>query len=248
MTLPDLDGLIAEVDRTCDTADRTHGGEPDQPDWLALLAVAARLAGRLQSLADDLVEDYVEHCRMHGRSWTEIGAVLGVTRQAAQQRFLAPHKRYAPGEFTEELHQAMAHAKQAAIQHRNNYIGTEHLLWGLTSEDNTATRLLESLDVSVGDLRRILQARFSMGASQAAKRIAFTPYSRKALATAEELARQHCSAGIACDHVLAGLIHLDRGIAAIVLNEAGLDRKAVDGFPRTTGLSTGTAEGFSPEG
>jgi Clp amino terminal domain, pathogenicity island component len=234
VSFPDLDDLIAEVDRTCDTADHAHSGEPGQPDWLALLAVAARLAGRLQALADDLVEDYVEHCRMHGRSWTDIGAVLGVTRQAAQQRFLAPHKRYAPEEFTEELHQAMVHVKQAAIQHRNNYIGTEHLLWGLMSEDNSATRLLESLDIPVGDLRRTLQARFGMGASQAAERIAFTPYSRKALAIAEELARQHGSAGIACDHLLAGLVHVDRGIAATVLDEAGLGRTAVDSFPRTT--------------
>jgi Clp amino terminal domain, pathogenicity island component len=231
MALPDLDDLIAEVDRTCDTADNAHGGEPDQPDWLALLAVAARLAGELQALADDLVEDYVEHCRMHGNSWTDIGSVLGVTRQAAQQRFLAPHKRYAPEEFTEELRQAMTHVKQVAIQHRNNYIGTEHLLWGLISEDNNATRLLETLDVPVGDLRHRLQARLSMGASHAAERIAFTPYSRKAMAIAEELATQNGSPGIGCDHLLAGLVRVGRGVAASVLNEAGLDRKTLDSFP-----------------
>ncbi|NEB79534.1 hypothetical protein G3I40_30590 [Streptomyces sp. SID14478] len=42
MTLPDLDDLIAEVDRRCATADRVGGQE--QPDWLALLTVAAQLA------------------------------------------------------------------------------------------------------------------------------------------------------------------------------------------------------------
>jgi hypothetical protein len=230
MALLDLDDLIAEVDRTCDTADNAHGGELEQPDWLALLAAAARLAGELQALADDLVEDYVEHCRMHGRSWTDIGSILGVTRQAAQQRFLAPHKRYAPEEFTEELHQAMTSVKKVAIQHRNNYIGTEHLLWGLTTKSNSATRLLEALDVPVDDLRTALQDRLSMGASQAAERIAFTPYSRKALAIAEELAKQRGTPAIGCDHLLAGLLHFGRGVAATTLSKAGLDRDALDPF------------------
>ncbi|MEV0638268.1 hypothetical protein AB0I77_25660 [Streptomyces sp. NPDC050619] len=40
---------------------------------------------------------------MHGTSWTEIGAALGVTRQAVQQRFHAPHKRYGPETMSEDL-------------------------------------------------------------------------------------------------------------------------------------------------
>lgn len=227
MALPDLDDLIAEVDRTCDTADRDHRGEPEQPDWLALLAVAAGVAGRLQALADDLVEDYVEHCRMHGYTWTEIGSVLGVTRQAAQQRFLAPHRQYAPEEFTDELREAMAHVKQVAIRYRNNYIGTEHLLWGLTADDNSATRLLDTAKVPVEDVRRGLQARLSTGASQAAERIAFTPYARKALAIAKEHADRADAPGIGCDHLLVALLRLGRGVAATVLRETGLDPASV---------------------
>lgn len=223
MVLPDLDSLIAEVDRTCATADRDHGGEPEQPDWLALLTVAARLSGQLRALGDDLVEDYVEHCRMHGYSWTDIGSVLGVSRQAAQQRFLVPHRRYAPEEFSAELHQAMTHVKQLAVEHHNNYIGTEHLLWGVTAEPNSATRLLDAAGVSVTDLRHSLRTRLSVGASQAAERIAFTPYSRKALATADELATQDGASGIGCDHLLVGLVRLGRGTAAALLGEAGLD-------------------------
>jgi hypothetical protein len=232
MPLPDLDDLIAEVDRTCDTADRRHGGEPEQPDWLALLGVAAGVSGRLQALADDLVEDYVEHCRMHGYTWSEIGSVLGVTRQAAQQRFLAPHRQYAPEEFTGELRQAMAHVKRIAVQYRNNYIGTQHLLWGLTSEDNSATRLLDTAGVPVENLRRALQARLSVGASRAAERIAFTPYARKAVAIAKEHADRARAHGIGCDHLLIGLVRLERGIAATVLGAAGFEPPQLAGEPR----------------
>lgn len=222
MALPDLDDLIAEVDRTCDTA-HGRGRDPQQPDWLALLEVAAGIAGELQALADDLVEDYVEHCRMHGYTWGEIGTVLGVTRQAAQQRFLAPHREYAPEEFSGELRRAMAEVKQAAIQHRNNYIGTEHLLWGLIAADNTATRLLAGQDVSVDDLRRTLGSRLRTGASQAAERIAFTPYSRKAVAVAHDLATRRDAPAIGCDHLLIGLARIGRGLATTVLREAGVD-------------------------
>src|SRR5262245_17790832 len=87
---------------------------------------------------------------MHGHSWTDIGTALGVTGQAVQQRFHAPHQRYAAEVMTEDLGLAMAHAKQAAVHHRNNYIGTEHLLWGLTVEDNSAQRVLRAAGTSPG--------------------------------------------------------------------------------------------------
>ena len=221
MSLPDLDDLIAEVDRTCDAAHRPGGHA--QPDWLALLGSAAGIASQLQTLADDLVEDYVEHCRLHGISWTDIGAALGVTRQAVQQRFHAPHKRYAPETLTEELQQAMAHMKRAAVRHRNNYIGTEHLLWGLTAEDNTATALLAASGAEPAAVHRAVGARLGTGASQAAERIAWTPYSRKAIALAEEYAAEAGSELIGCDHLLLGVARIARGAGGTVLSEAGLD-------------------------
>ncbi|MEU9960762.1 Clp protease N-terminal domain-containing protein [Streptomyces sp. NPDC050982] len=239
MPLPDLDALIAEVDRTCDTAHRAAHAttSQEQPDWLALVTTAAGIAGQLQALADDLVEDYVEHARMHGHSWTDVGAALGVTRQAVQQRFQAPHKRYGPETMTDDLRRAMTHVKRAAVRHRNNYIGTEHLLWGLTAETNSATRLLRSLEASPDDIHRAVEARFSIGASQAAERIAWTPYSRKAIAIAEERACAEGPEGAAdhegaeplidCHHLLHGLARTGRGVAATVLAEAGLDLSAL---------------------
>ncbi|MEU4206136.1 Clp protease N-terminal domain-containing protein [Streptomyces sp. NPDC039022] len=229
MALPDLDDLIAEVDRRCDNAHRPGG--QDQPDWLALLTVAAQLAGQLQALADDLVEDYVEHCRMHGNSWTDIGTALGVTRQAAQQRFHAPHKRYSPEVMTDDLREAMVHVKQAAVHHRNNYIGTEHLLWGLTVQSNSATRLLQTVGVPPETVHQSVGTRLSMGASQAAERIAWTPYSRKAIAIAEARSEQNGFDRIDCDDLLIGLVQVGRGVAADVLTEAGFDPAALDATP-----------------
>lgn len=171
---PPLDDLIAEVDRRCDTAHRPGGQE--QPNWLTLLTVAARLAGQLQALAHDLVEDCVERCRMHGNSWT------GIRRF---DRWFATTSRLRPEVMTDDLQQSMVHVKQAAVRHRNNYIGTEHLLWGLTAENNSATRLLRAAGVSPEAVHRSVGTRLTMGASQAAERIAWTPHSRKAIDIAE---------------------------------------------------------------
>ncbi|GEB53633.1 Clp protease N-terminal domain-containing protein [Streptomyces cacaoi] len=240
MPLPDLDDLIAEVDRTCATAHRPGGQE--QPDWLELLTAAAAVSGQLQSLADDLVEDYVEHCRMHGCSWKDIGTALGVTRQAVQQRFHAPHKRYGPEVMAEELRQAMTQVKQAAVQHRNNYIGTEHLLWGLTAEDNGGTRLLAASGVAAHDIHRAAQARLGTGASQAAERIAWTPYARKAMAFAEARSQEAGRDLIDCADLLVGLARVGRGVAARILTDAGFDASE-DSGPKTPG-----PEGSGPEG
>ncbi|MER6175730.1 Clp protease N-terminal domain-containing protein [Streptosporangium sp. NPDC001681] len=67
-----------------------------------------------------------------------------------------------------------------------------------------------------------------MGASQAAERIAFTPYSRKALAVAEELVRQSGAPAIGCEHLLIGLVRVGRGTAAAALNDAGFDPAVLD--------------------
>lgn len=211
---------------TCGTATLRNG--PAQPDWIELLTVAARLSGRLEALADDLVEDYVEHCRLHGSSWSEIGGVLGMSRQAVQQRFLAPHREYDPAEHSDELRQAMVAMKEIAVRQRNNYIGTEHLLWGVMAEENSATRLLTALGGSRDEVRDREARRLTLGASRPAERIAWTPYSRKAMAIARELAAHDDPVSIGCDHLLAGMARVGRGLAAAVLAESGVDLEALN--------------------
>ncbi|MGI8334213.1 Clp protease N-terminal domain-containing protein [Actinomadura scrupuli] len=237
MVLPDLDALIADVERAHGEAGQGAGQEPDR---IALLRAAVAMAEQLRGLADELVEGYVEHCRLHGGSWAQIGTALGVTRQAAQQRYLAPQWRYEPEEFAEEICTAVAHMKRAAVQHRNNFIGTEHVLYGLLSENNSAVRLLASLGVPADPLRQQIQSSLTMGASQAAKRIAWTPYTRKALDTAHELAaEEECPIG--CKHLLLGLASLGRGVAATALAEASVGRPTLTrARSRPPGRSTGS--------
>lgn len=130
--------------------------------------------------------------------------------------------------MSEDLRQAMTHVKRAAVQHRNNYIGTEHLLWGLMAEDNSATRLLESAGVSPGTVHRTVEERLTLGASQAAERIAWTPCSRKAIALAEARSEQAGATHIDCADLLVGLAGVGRGVAATILTDAGFDLTAAE--------------------
>src|SRR2546427_7114657 len=55
---------------------------------LERLAAAVDLAERMRERADELVDHFVQAARANACSWTEIGGILGVTKQGAQQRFV----------------------------------------------------------------------------------------------------------------------------------------------------------------
>ncbi len=70
-----LDDLIAAIKKTHD-------------DALDQLSDAVLAAGHLGDVADHLVGHFVDQARRSGASWTEIGQSMGVTKQAAQKRFV----------------------------------------------------------------------------------------------------------------------------------------------------------------
>src|SRR3712207_7555210 len=77
MTIPvKLDDLIT-------TIKKVHTEPLDQ------LADAVLAAEHLGELADHLIGHFVDQARRSGASWTEIGRSMGVTKQAAQKRFVA---------------------------------------------------------------------------------------------------------------------------------------------------------------
>ncbi len=78
-SLPDS-GLVDRVGR----AILDDSLDPEDPlDHLAIVARAAQAEG----VARDLLRQSVTAARAHGHSWAAIGQVLGMSRQAVQQRF-----------------------------------------------------------------------------------------------------------------------------------------------------------------
>jgi hypothetical protein len=72
-----LDDLIAHV----------IGTHP-QADALQHLSDAVDVSSNLGELADHLIGHFVDQARRAGASWTDIGEYMGVSKQAAQKRFV----------------------------------------------------------------------------------------------------------------------------------------------------------------
>ena len=134
--------LVAQVDQITasdDPLDRVDAG----------VTVAAALAGH----ADSLVDHVVAQARAAGRSWTEIGARLGVSKQAARKRFTDPTAPtptpVLPPEVTlrPRLRSCLTRANQLAQAAGATQVGAEHLLAGLLT-DGVAAAILDKLAVT----------------------------------------------------------------------------------------------------
>src|SRR5215831_13182796 len=132
-----LDGLIQQVREGAD-------GE------LGQLERASQLAEELGELADSLLTYFVDRCRVSGRTWAEIGAHLGVTRQAARKRFVDTVGAGVTFErFTLRARQALDRADEVAESMHHNYVGTEHQLLALMdTTGGVAARALADLGIS----------------------------------------------------------------------------------------------------
>jgi hypothetical protein len=76
MAIPPLEDLIQAV-----------GASASEDDSRERLRAAINDAARLNELGDELVAHFVAEARRAWCSWAEVGAVLGVSKQAAQRRF-----------------------------------------------------------------------------------------------------------------------------------------------------------------
>ena len=97
------------------------------------IATALMISEELTSSADDLIGHFVADARQAGCSWTEIGHRIGVSKQAARQRF--GQRLPAAGENGPErqprLLACLAAAGRAAAADGAAEIGTHHQLTGL---------------------------------------------------------------------------------------------------------------------
>jgi ATP-dependent Clp protease ATP-binding subunit ClpA len=112
------------------------------------LTDAVIAADALGDIADHLIGHFVDQARKSGASWTEIGKCMGVTKQAAQKRFVAkadaaldPNAGF--GRFTPRARNVIVVAQNKAGEAGNNEIGTDHLVLGLFADpDGLAAKLL----------------------------------------------------------------------------------------------------------
>jgi ATP-dependent Clp protease ATP-binding subunit ClpC len=84
--------------------------------------------------------------------------------------------------FTERAHQVVVLAQDEARALKHNYIGTEHILLGLLrEEEGLAARVLESLDITVEEVRAQVARIVGQGDEVTTGQIPFTPRAKKVL-------------------------------------------------------------------
>ena len=144
--------------------------------------------------------------------------------------------------FTDRARRVVVLAQEEARLLDHNYIGTEHLLLGLISEEEgVAAKALESLGVSLEAARR--QVRDVIGQGQVAPtgHIPFTPRAKKVLELSFREALQLGHNYIGTEHLLLGLIGEGEGVAAEVLRDLGVDlRSARRAVLRQLGTRSGS--------
>jgi hypothetical protein len=208
-----LDGLIREVQR-------------ESEDVLAQLEIASQRAAELADLGDSLLTHFVDRCRTAGRTWAEIGAHLGVTRQAVQKRFVdSVGDAVTMERFTMKARQVVDASRDVATAMRHNYVGTEHQLLALFDvEAALASRALAELGTSRGQVEREVLARVPHGTKAVSALQPLTPRARKVLEEAVNAAVDLGHNYVGSEHLLLGLYRGQEGVALQVLNALGITR------------------------
>jgi len=215
-----LDELIALV----------HDAHPDG-DPLAQLSEAVLVSQQLTEQADHLIGHFVDQARRSGASWTTIGESMGVTKQAAQKRFVPgalDEPRAADAtlftRFTVRAREAVSAAQDEAGRLGSAQIGTEHLLLGLMTEpDGLAAQALVAQGVDARQVREAVGPPAEGAAPPSGGgRTPFASRSKKALqlAVREALRMQHNYIGT--EHLLLALFSDHEGEANVVFERLGV--------------------------
>jgi hypothetical protein len=228
MALASPDGfaqLVGQVHHRAATADPA-----------GLLDAATAISAEHAAAADRLLDHFVTHSRAAGMSWTDIGARLGVSKQAARQRFVATGPSPAMPSAARTARRLQACLDQAGREARADgaaEISTHHLLAGLLAE-GVAAAILERLGVHAEQIRAASHRLFGSPAEaprddlpimSAEARCALDAAAHHAAANATGTA----PAEVDTEHLLA-VLALDPGSRARrVLNELRVDIAGVKG-------------------
>lgn len=218
--VPDFHELVAAIDHA-------------EPSELERVAAAVVMADELGSLGDRVVTHFVEAARGSGCSWSQIGGRLGVSKQAAQQAFVAGPRRGRFGRrpanrphwrWSDDAGLVLKATKDEARALGHDHVGTEHLLLGLTTGDGIAARALGRLGVDHDAVRGHVEEILGVGADPGSGRAPFTPRTKKILELAVREAIRLKDDRVRSEHVLLALIREGQGVAAqILVQRMGVD-------------------------
>ncbi|MGV9837354.1 Clp protease N-terminal domain-containing protein [Nocardia niigatensis] len=207
-------------------------------DVLEQLSDAVVLGNHIGEVADHLIGHFVDQARRSGASWTDIGQSMGVTKQAAQKRFvpktpvdasqaavLDPNAGFA--RFTPRARHVVMAAQEEARAVGNLETRPEHLVLGLLAEpESLAVKVIQSRGISADAVRRVAVA--ALPAATGDPVPALIPFDAQARKALELTFREALRLGhnyIGTEHLLLALLDQENGSG--VLSGLGLDKDSV---------------------
>jgi ATP-dependent Clp protease ATP-binding subunit ClpA len=127
--------------------------------------------------------------------------------------------------FTERVRKMLAMAREEAIALHHEYVGTEHILLGLIREgEGVASAVLVNLGIDAEQLGDRVRSVVRSGPAdkQVGPDLPYTSRAKKALELSMGEARMLKHSYVGTEHLLLGLLAEQKGIAAQLLNDAGL--------------------------
>ncbi|MFJ5737231.1 Clp protease N-terminal domain-containing protein [Streptomyces microflavus] len=203
------------------------------PDALEQLSGAVIAADHLGDVADHLIGHFVDQARRSGASWTDIGRSMGVTRQAAQKRFVTKKSEEAPdldpsqgfGRFTQRARNVVMASHNEAKTAQHAEILPAHLLLGLLAEpESIAARVLVGQGVSPEALRAAATLALPAAADEVPELIPYDADSRKILELTFREALRLGHNYVGTEHILLALLEFEDGSG--VLNGLGVAKEA----------------------
>jgi ATP-dependent Clp protease ATP-binding subunit ClpC len=131
--------------------------------------------------------------------------------------------------FTERVRKVLAMAREEAERLRHEYVGTEHILLGLIREgEGVAAAVLQNLSVDLDEIQQKIEDTVKKGKAAAATGpdLPYTSRAKKVLELAMAEARDLTHNYVGTEHLLLGLLREEKGIAAQVLTDAGINLDA----------------------
>jgi hypothetical protein len=189
---------------------------------LERLGAAVSTSAEIHSISDDLVSRFVEDARRGGCSWTEIGGVLGVSKQAAQQRFPSAGAEVWPVGFREDAQRALGAAAEHARRFGHPYLGTEHVLLALAEQtDSLAGHVLADLEITPAAIEQAINE-LAVRGEPASGPIGVSGRVKRALEHARREGRRLGHRCPGAEHLLLVLSTDDDGAAARILLGLGV--------------------------
>ena len=131
--------------------------------------------------------------------------------------------------FTERVRKVLAMAREEAARLHHEYVGTEHILLGLIREgEGVAATVLQNLSVELDEIQQKIEETVKKGkaAQTTGPDLPYTSRAKKVLELAMSEARELSHSYVGTEHLLLGLLREEKGIAAQVLTDAGVNLEA----------------------